>query len=80
MPENKDAHGSREASGERGTERISSKRPSRTVREIKSALAALQVMLSTELDLAKREILNKVLGLEKSVDALARELERRKAE
>ncbi len=58
-------------------EPLKPRRPSRTVRKVESLLAAFQVGISTDVNQAKREILQHVRGLQAAVEAIARELARR---
>ncbi len=63
--------------GEVTIEPLKPKRPSRTVREVESLLAAFQVGISTDMNQTKEEILQHVRDLQSAVEAIARELARR---
>ncbi len=65
------------ATGDLVIEPLRPKRVSGTLRETERLLAALQVAVSTDLDLAKREILERIAAVETSVEAIAREMARR---
>lgn len=59
-------------------EPLKPKRPSRTVKEVEALLAALQVAISTDMNSAKKEILDRIGAVETSVELIARELANRK--
>lgn len=61
-------------------EPLKPKRASRTVRETERLLAALQLAISTDLDVVRREILRRLGAIEISVEVIARELGRRGSE
>ena len=58
-------------------EPLKPKRVSRTVAEIERRLAALQVALATDLDLLKREIIERLGAVENALEVMARELARK---
>lgn len=66
-----------EPGGEWEVKPLKPQRPSRTIKEIESRLTALQVAMSMDLDLAKREILQAVRNMQASLEAIAREMERK---
>lgn len=63
-----------EHGGGYSVEPLKPKRPSRTVKEVEALLAALQVAISTDLNSAKQEILERIGAVETSVELIAREL------
>lgn len=61
-------------------EPLKPKRTPRTLKEIERLLAGLHIAIATDLDVAKREILQRIAAVETSVEAIARNMTRRDSE